>query len=70
MGRYRMSDDLPLEVQLKGMEDDELLDFWEETQVLERFLSEEAVSDTEYSIEYERLILMELQLRSCRKTHF
>lgn len=70
MGRYRMSDDLPLEVQLKGMEDDELLDFWEETQVLERFISDEAASDTEYSIEYERLILMELQLRSCRKTYF
>ncbi len=58
----------PLEDQIKNLGDDELLDFWEETQYLERLLEEEENDDTDHSMEYERVILQELMLRSCRRT--
>lgn len=57
----------PIEEQIKTLGDDELLDFWEETQYLERFLEEEAASHSASSFEYERLIVQELQLRSCQR---
>jgi hypothetical protein len=62
---YLHAEDLPLADQIKSLEDDELLDFWEETQYLEKFLEEELESDPPHSVEYERLILQELQIRSC-----
>ena len=57
----------PIEEQIKTLGDDELLDFWEETQYLERFLEEESSGPAEASSGYERLIVQELQLRSCRR---
>lgn len=62
------SDQFPLEDQIKNLGDDELLDFWEETQYLERVLVEEESPQVEHSVEYERVILQELRLRSCRRT--
>lgn len=62
------ADQFPLEDQIKNLGDDELLDFWEETQYLERMLVEEENPEVEHSLEYERVILQELMLRSCRRT--
>ncbi len=62
------ADQFPLEDQIKNLGDDELLDFWEETQYLERMLVEDEHTDAEHSVEYERVILQELMLRSCRRT--
>ena len=58
----------PLEDQIKTLADDELLDFWEETQYLEKFLEEEFAACDPAQPEYERLILQELQIRSCRRS--
>lgn len=62
------SDQFPLEDQIKNLGDDELLDFWEETQFLERVLVDDDRAEVEHSVEYERVILQELMLRSCRRT--
>lgn len=62
------SDQFPLEDQIKNLGDDELLDFWEETQFLERVLVDDDRVEAEHSVEYERVILQELMLRSCRRT--
>ncbi|WP_428559706.1 MAG: hypothetical protein ACP59X_14800 [Solidesulfovibrio sp. DCME] len=62
------ADQFPLEDQIKNLGDDELLDFWEETQYLERMLVEEDNAEPNHSVEYERVILQELMLRSCRRT--
>ncbi len=71
MGRFYLdAEHFPLEDQVKGLADDELLDFWEETQFVERAL----LSDTTEHIpegghaEYERVILRELMLRTCLRT--
>lgn len=60
-------DDLPLSLQIKSLADEELLDFWEETQFMERFLDDTLQLDRTAHADYERLIVQELQLRSCRK---
>ncbi|MFV0420711.1 hypothetical protein [Oleidesulfovibrio sp.] len=60
-------DDVPLNVQIKSLGDEELLDFWEETQFLEKVFQEDAITVPQASFEYEKLILQELQLRSCRR---
>ncbi|THB65581.1 MAG: hypothetical protein D6E12_12250 [Desulfovibrio sp.] len=66
MGQFFLyTDEYPLADQIKALGDDELLDFWEETQFLDRFLEDEVKTEGEYSVEYERLILQELQIRSC-----
>jgi hypothetical protein len=65
---FPFPDDLPLALQIKALGDEELLDFWEETQFLEKFLEEDFNVQPEHSVEYERLILQELQLRSCRRS--
>ena len=46
------SDQFPLEDQIKNLGDDELLDFWEETQYLERMLTEEENPEVDHSVEY------------------
>lgn len=61
--RIPFSEDLPFSSRLKSLADDELLDFWEETQQLERMLREEWDAELELAPEYERLIVQELQLR-------
>jgi len=58
----------PLEEQLKTLGDDELLDFWEETQYLEKFLEDEFSEEPDSSVEYERFIINELQFRTCSRT--
>jgi hypothetical protein len=68
MGQFLpQSINFPLEEQIKTLADDELLDFWEETQFLGKFLEEEMFAHPESSMEYERLIIQELQLRSCQR---
>lgn len=61
-----LPDSFPLEEQLKTLGDDELLDFWEEAQFLERFLHDDSVL-IEREADYETLILKELQVRSQRR---
>ncbi len=66
MGRFFMhTEDIPLTDQIRSLGDDELLDFWEETQYLEKFLEEDRSMPSDQTLEYERIILQELQLRSC-----
>jgi hypothetical protein len=69
MGQFfPLLDQFPLEDQVKTLADDELLDFWEETQYLDRILEEDEHPEANNSVVYERIILQELQLRSCRKS--
>ncbi|OIQ48859.1 hypothetical protein BerOc1_03612 [Pseudodesulfovibrio hydrargyri] len=71
MGQYaNFSDHDTLEAQVKSLADDELLDFWEETQQLARMLDQAEQTDLEYNPEYERVILQELQYRTCSKGRF
>lgn len=71
MGQYAaFTDQDSLEEQVKSLADEELLDFWEETQQLARMLDEQEQSDIEYNPEYERVILQELQYRTCFKGQF
>jgi hypothetical protein len=58
---------ISLEDQIKSLEDDELLDIWEESHQLDRFLERENRFSAP-SMEYERLIVQELQLRNCKRT--
>ena len=68
MGQFlSQTDDFPLEDQIKALGDEELLDFWEETQYVGRLLEEDNSPRLEYTVEYERIILQELQLRSCQR---
>jgi hypothetical protein len=74
MGQFAASEDsFTLEEQIKSLGDDELLDFWEETQHLTRIMSAESANPVDLGDEdrvhpeYERLILQELQVRSCRR---
>lgn len=68
MARYiPQSSHFPLEEQIKTLADDELLDFWEETQFLEKMLGEEVDASEPQTLEYERIILQELQFRSCKR---
>ncbi len=57
--------DLNLVDQIKSMPDDDLLDFWEETQYLEKYMDNGVEQIQSYSLEYERAVLQELQIRSC-----
>ena len=69
MAQYSPNQDqFTLEDQIKTLADDELLDFWEETQYLAKFLGQsDTPGEVEYNPEYERLILQELQVRTCRR---
>lgn len=68
MGQFFPNDDqFPIEDQIKTLADDELLDFWEETQNLEQGMVEDLHPETPDSLEYERIILQELMLRSCQR---
>lgn len=59
---------LTVEDQIKALGDQELLDFWEETQQLERLLADSPGMAPQSSQDYERLILTELQLRACQRS--
>ena len=58
--RLSPADEAPFNIQIKNLADEELLDFWEETQQIESALRAEFQ-------DYERLIVLELQLRSCQR---
>jgi len=65
---YPENDPYPLEAQVKNLADDELLDFWEEAQFIDRGPpSEHSWSALAASMDYERIILQELMLRSCMR---
>lgn len=67
--RLPFSEDLSFAKQIKSLDDDELLDIWEETQRLEHIALSEWNAQFELAPEYERLIVLELQYRtSLRKT--
>ena len=61
-------DETPLLLQLKALNDAELLDFWEETQQVEHAMLCMMDHESLLAPDYERLILMELQLRSCQRS--
>lgn len=61
--RVPMAEDTSFSLQLKSLADEELLDFWAETQQIENVLWKEHVIGDHP--DFERLIVLELQLRSC-----
>ena len=68
MGQYLPEEnDYPLEAQVKTLGDDELLDFWEETQHIERSITWFSQFAPFNQLEFERIILQELMLRSCMR---
>lgn len=63
MARFLPNEDpFTLEDQLKILGNDELLDFWEESQMLDRYL-EPTEHEEAPSLHYENAILNELRLR-------
>lgn len=63
MARYLPDEDpFTLEDQLKALANDELLDFWEESQHLDKYL-EPCAQNGLPSVHYENAILQELRLR-------
>lgn len=66
---YRLPaiDDTPFDMQIKNLPDEELLDFWEETQQIELLLNEQYKQGVTPVMDYERMIVLELQRRSCHK---
>ncbi|MDZ7760275.1 MAG: hypothetical protein U5L00_08485 [Desulfovermiculus sp.] len=51
--------------QIKTLPNEELLDFWEETQFMESYAEKDNDQLPFFSLEYERAVLQELQLRRC-----
>lgn len=54
---------------VKILGDEELLDFWEESQFMEGFFHEHDIHFDQPAKNYERLIVQELQLRFCQRGH-
>lgn len=61
------SDEEPFVKRVKSLVDDELLEIWEETQQIESLLCTEFQTDLSFAPDYEKVIVQELRLRSCRK---
>lgn len=59
----RQPDNYPIEEQVKSLEYEELLDFWEESQFLEVYIEDQEKIQTRI-IKYEEVILKELHIRS------
>ena len=59
--RLSPADEAPFNIQIKN------LDFWEETQQIESALRAEYQQTVVPVQDYERLIVLELQLRSCQR---
>ncbi len=51
--------------QIKSLPNDELLDFWEETQYIEKSFERELEQFNPHNLEYEKAVLQELQIRCC-----
>jgi len=62
-----MTDETTFSLQLQQLEDEELLDFWAQTQQLASTLAQEYPQMADGTRDYERLIVLELQLRSCSR---
>ncbi|WP_456324809.1 hypothetical protein [Desulfonauticus submarinus] len=56
-----------LEEQIKSLGDEELLDFWEETHFFNQIVEKDISLTTLSKNNYERLILKELKIRTCRR---
>lgn len=65
--RFFMTEDTPFTSQIKSLADDELLDFWAETQHLECMIRSEFNQAVTLTPDYESIILFELQIRSFQK---
>lgn len=63
----KVSDNEPFDEHIKNLKDDELLDFWAETQQIEQVLRLEYDQQVVPAFDYEKLILLELQIRSAKK---
>lgn len=61
------SDEEPFTERIKTLEDDELLEIWEETQQIESLLCSELQADVSIAPDYEKVIVEELRLRSGRR---
>ena len=64
---HPFNDDAPFADKVKTLEDDELLEIWEETQQLAGLLSQQIKAELPLAPEYEQLIVAELQLRHGRR---
>ena len=62
---FHESEGVPLEEHVKILETADLLDFWEQSQYLEKYLtSDEAPPISPMTRQYEQVIIRELQFRS------
>ncbi|GAB6057169.1 hypothetical protein [Desulfonatronum parangueonense] len=64
---FEHSAQISMDEHVKILGDDELLDFWEESQYLDGFLQENEIHLPQTMSNCERLILQELQLRFCQR---
>lgn len=60
-------DDQPFSEKVKSLEDEELLEIWEETQQIEGLIRAELHTDISLTPEFEQAIVAELNLRSSRQ---
>ena len=60
-------EDESFDQRVKSLADDELLEIWAETQQIEHLLSSQMETEFSLAPEYERAIVAELRLRSCRR---
>ncbi len=65
--RLPSAEEVPFTLQIKNLADEELLDFWEETQQIESALRSEYRQAVIPVQDYERMIVLELQLRACQR---
>ncbi len=63
----RQPENYPLEEQIKSLGDEELLDFWEESQFLEIYIENEQIINNKV-VRYEEVILKELHIRNYAKS--
>ncbi len=66
--RFYFANDLPFELRIKSLADDELLDIWEETQSIDRVIKDDWASELIMPQEFEQLIVSELQYRNGLKS--
>jgi hypothetical protein len=65
--RFSNADEPPFSSQIKSFADEELLDFWAETQNLEHMIRCEFNQCVSLTPDYESMILFELQIRSFQR---
>ncbi len=71
MAKYlSQEEEVSFDSHLKALDDDELLDFWAETQHLENLLQLEFDTKVSPAQDYEKMIIHELQMRSSKRNAF